>query len=258
MPEEPSIVPDKLDTKIDFRIIIAILGGVILTHFVINYGIDDPDDHIVSLVSIINPLSAGIIGIIVSHRYASGKVFQRAYLALGIGYLANSAGEFLYYTYDVIFNEIPFPSIADGFFLSFYPLIITHLILNIRFFAPKKPKITTLSWIVTIPLAITFSFVVIYGTDNIDVEFVVSMAYIVFTTSSLSLTIYGTSIFRQGLIGKAWLILLFGVLATTFADVWYFYLEAFEEYSLEHPINIFWYAGYWIVFYALYKHRQSI
>lgn len=258
MPEPPTIVPDKLDAKIDLRVIITILGGVILIHFIVNYAIDDPDNHIVSLVSIINPLAAGIVGIIVSHRYANGKVFRRAYLALGIGYLTNALGESLYYTFDVIFNEIPFPSIADIFFLSFYPLIITHLILNIHFFAPKKPKVATLSWIVAIPLTITFSFVMIYGTDNIDIEFVASMTYVVFTTSSLSLTIYGASIFRQGLIGKAWLILLFGVLAITFADVWYFYLEAFEEYSLEHPVNIFWYAGYWIVFYALCKHRQSI
>lgn len=258
MGEKPEIVPDKLDNPINYKIIALIVACVISTHIIVNFGLTESNDEIISYVSIVNPLAAGIMSIIVSFRYSGTIIFQRSYLSLGIGYLAVAIGEVTYYIYDMIFNETSFPSVADGFFLAFYPLTTIHLLMNIRFFAPKRPKTATLSWLIVIPLIITFTFVVLYNNSEINLDFIISMMYVIPAGISLSLTIYSTSIFRQGLIGKTWTILLFGILSITFADLWYYYLEATESFDLQQPVNVFWYIGYWIVFYALYKHKQSI
>lgn len=258
MTNEPKTVPERLDEPINYKTIGLIIACVIITHVVVNFGLDDPDDFTISIISIINPLAGGIMGVIVGLRYSGTKVFQKAYLALGAGLLAVAVGEILYFIYDVFLNQNPFPSVADIFFLTFYPLMIVHLVTNIRFFAPNLPKIPTLSWLIILPIAIIVVILNLYGTSELNLEFVVSMGYIIPATVSLTMTIYGTVIFKQGLLGKIWLILLFGVLSITFADIWYFYLEIDGSFDLRHPVNVFWYAGYWIIVYALYKHRKNI
>jgi len=35
-------------------------------------------------------------------------------------------------------------------------------------------------------------------------------------------------------------------------------IEIVEGYDLTHPVNTLWYAGYWIVAYALLKHKKII
>jgi hypothetical protein len=259
MEKEPKIVPDKLDNPINYKIIVLIIAAVVTTHVIVNFGLSNYDgETIISIIAIINPLASGIAGVFVGLRYAGTKVFQRAYVTLGMGYLCVAVGEMFYYIYDVIFDEPPFPSIADAFFLVFYPLIIIHLLVNIRFFAPKIPKVSTLAWLTILPIAITVFFVNVYGDLENGLEFAISIGYVIPAAVSLALTIYGTIIFKEGIIGKVWLILLFGVLSITFADIWYSYLEANDGFDLKHPVNVFWYAGYWIIVYSLYKHKQSI
>ncbi len=50
----------------------------------------------------------------------------------------------------------------------------------------------------------------------------------------LSYAILGASIFRKGVLGVAWLLLVVGILVSTVGDFWYYYLEVFEEYSDLH------------------------
>ena len=74
----------------------------------------------------------------------------------------------------------------------------------------------------------------------------------------MALTILGTRIFKEGALGKTWMILLLGILALTVADDWYYYLEITGDYDLTHPVNILWYTGYWIIVYGLIKHKKII
>jgi hypothetical protein len=74
----------------------------------------------------------------------------------------------------------------------------------------------------------------------------------------LALALLGAIVFRGGSLGIVWILLLLGVLVTSIGDIWYFYLELFDGYGSGHPVELLWYAGYWIIFYALYKHRKII
>ena len=77
-------------------------------------------------------------------------------------------------------------------------------------------------------------------------------------TLTLGVAVIGAIIFKEGAIGKAWIILVSGILLLTIGDIWYYNLELFDAYELVHPVNMFWYAGYWIIIYALYKHKKTI
>jgi hypothetical protein len=236
-----------------------IVLSTIIAHTTINFVIPNTySDIVIAIVSVINPSVTGTIGVIVAFRYRRSRIFQRSYTALGIGYLANTVGEILYLIYDNLLNEIQFPSVADVFFLSFYPLVITHLLLNIRFFAPARPRAPNLIWLVLLPTTLVLFFFNVESPYETATAFVASISYVALTSTSLVLTIYAVIIFKEGLIGKTWMILLIGFLSFSVGDVWYSYLEVEQSYSLQHPVNVFWYAGYWIIFYALYKHTKII
>ncbi len=75
---------------------------------------------------------------------------------------------------------------------------------------------------------------------------------------TLPLAGFEALVFRGGLLGAVWALLLFGVLVFTIADVWHYYLEVVGEHHLLHPVNLFWHISDWIVIYALYKHSKAI
>ena len=256
--EKPDVVPDKLTSPINYRVILLIIICAITFQSAISFLFaPETSDVIISIVSFINPIAAAIAGFFVVKKYSRTRVFGRSYLFLSLGFLSVFFGELSYLILDLVLELPTYPSIADVFFFAYSPFLIAHLILNIRFFKPDLNLITKV-WVSLIPILIVSAYVFVslseLGEANFD--FFYGIIFVTATSITLSLTILGTKILKEGTLGKAWMILLFGVLALTFADDWYYYLELLGEYDLSHPVNIFWYAGYWIVFYALLKHRK--
>jgi hypothetical protein len=255
--EGPTTVPEKISNPINYKILIMITVVVSVIHFIINYGLDSENrDSLTQIISIINPLVAGITSMIVGFRYGMTNVFTRSYVLLGIGFLCVTIGETLYFIFDIVFDIDPFPSFADVFFLLFYPFVLAHLVINLKFFKPKYSK-KIIFWLVCFPTVYALSFFTFYKhTDNIVT--MITVGYVVPSSISLALAVVGANLFRQGIIGATWSILLIGMISISSADVWYSYLETSDSYSLDHPVNILWYAGYWIVTYALLKHKTSL
>ena len=260
---QPDVVPDKIKSPLNKKILVGIGVIVIFFHIVVNFFMTSEDaDNTVLIFSIVTPLAASIIGFIVAFRYVGAKVFQKAYLALSAGYFAIFLGEITYLIYDLYYPELdPYPSIADIFFFAQYPLILINLIINIRFFSPKLNKISKI-WIILFPISILVSYAILSGLGLDDFEpnfdFYYGAIFVYASSLVLSVTIIGAIIFKEGVIGKAWLLLVIGILCNTIGDVWYYNLEVFGQYDLGHPVNLFWYTGYLIVIYALIKHRKVL
>lgn len=205
-----------------------------------------------------NPLAASITAFYVSKKYHDSKVFGRAYLALGLGLSMFALGEISYGALDLMGAET-YPSIADVFFFLFYPLGLYHLVANIRFFKPKL-GIATKIIIVIIPISIVsiYSYLSFNEIGEVNFDYYYGLIFIISSSIVLSAGILGARIFRQGMLGVAWLVLVVGIVLTTAGDVWYYYLETFDQYDLTHPVNLFWYASYMVITYALYKHQNII
>jgi hypothetical protein len=251
-------VPEKLDSPLNLKIIVLIVVSVTVFHYTSVYVLEKEFSDLPSyFFSILNPVGTTIAASVVAIRYRSTKVFFRSYLFLAIAYFCAAGGEIMYFLYDYVLEEPAFPSPADIFFVPFYPLVLGHLFLNVSFFKPKI-RAKSLLWLIILPVSIVVFYLnLVWGTER-DGMFFLSLYYIIVSATSLTMTIYGTTIFRKGVMGKPWLLLLFGVIAFSVADVVYYNLEANDGYTLEHPVNLLWYAGYWIVTYALYKHRKIL
>ena len=176
-----------------------------------------------------------------------------------LAYFMFFLAEVSYLIYDLVLGIDPYPSIADVFFFAWYPLAMIHLVLNIKFFAPKF-SIGSKILLVVIPTVIISVWAISAYTElgETNFDFYFGLLFIIASSITLSFGILAATIFRQGVMGVAWLILVIGIMSNTIGDVWYYYIEIFGEYSLLHPVNVFWYASIWVTVYALLKHRNLL
>ena len=278
--DAPQVVAEKLGSPINFKIVGVIAGIVLGFHFLVNYlGESDAyvstSDALVSGFSLIIPLSVSIFAFLTSRKYSGALVYSKAYIMLGVAFLLMFFAEVTYIIYDLILDLDPYPSIADVFFFLFYPLIIVYLIINLRFFAPKISK-SGLALTIGMPIIATISYLYLvispYLTETALSEFGIfeiiedfgsfdfyyGMIFIAAASVTLGLAIHTATIFRGGLIGTAWLILVVGIILNLVGDTWYYYSEVTTGYALTDPVNLCWYSAYLLILYALYKHKTAL
>ena len=278
--DTPQVVAEKLGSPINFKIVGVIAGIVLGFHFLVNYlGESDAyvstSDALVSGFSLIIPLSVSVFAFLTSRRYSGALVYSKAYVMLGVAFLLMFFAEVTYIIYDLVLDLDPYPSIADVFFFLFYPLIIAYLIINLKFFAPKISK-SGLALIIGMPIIATISYVYLiiapYLTETTLSEFGIfeiiedfgsfdfyyGIIFIAAASVTLGLAIHTATIFRGGLIGTAWLILVVGIILNLVGDTWYYYSEVTTGYALTDPVNLCWYSSYLLILYALYKHKKAL
>ena len=274
------VVPEKLGSPINFKIVMIIAGVVIGFHFLVNYlaELDEyalTSDAFIYAFSMFIPLIVSAFAFLTSRRYSGALVYSKAYVMLGIAFILMFLAELTYFVYEQILDLDPYPSIADVFFFVFYPLIIAYLIINLKFFAPKLSK-SGLAFIIGMPIIATLTYVYFiiapYATDTVLSDFTIfeiiedfgsfdfyyGIIFIAAASVTLGLAIHTAKIFRGGLIGTAWLILVVGIILNLVGDTWYYYSEVTTGYSLSDPVNLCWYSSYLLILYALYKHKKAL
>lgn len=265
---KPNVVPEHLENPLNYKVIFIIFVSVFAFQSILYFVPESENEKvelIISIVSFVNPLAVSIASFVIWNRYKGSWVFGRAYFSLGLAYAMVFAAEVTYLIYDIILQTDPYPSIADIFFFALYPFTMIHLIMNIRFFKPKifqKEK----KWLVIIPVPIIIIYVAtsvfLLQGEEIRYDNLFDFLYGVLFTSGSAVTLafafLGMKIFREGTMGMVWLLLVIGIFTNTIGDVWYYHLEIFEQYTLLHPVNVFWYSSYWLAIYALYKHRETM
>lgn len=281
MKDDPGaeVVPEKLDSPINFKIIGIIAGIVIGFHFLVNslaeidYYVTTSDAFIYGF-SMFIPLFVSAFAFLTSKKYSGTLVYSKAYVMFGIAFVFMFLAELTYFVYEQILDLDPYPSIADVFFFVFYPLIIAYLIINLKFFAPKISK-SGLALIIGMPIIVTLTYVYFifssYVSDDVlsfglleiiedygSFDFYYGIIFIAAASVTLGLAIHTAKIFRGGLIGTAWLILVIGIILNLIGDTWYYYSEVTTGYSLSDPVNLCWYSSYLLILYALYKHKKAL
>ena len=256
---EPQKVPERLTTSINYKVLLLVLGLVVGLQIYLSFATEENADQVITVVSVINPLIASAAGFYVAKKYRNSEVFGKSYFVLALGLLSFALGELTYVYYEFVLNEDPYPSIADVFFFGFYPLAFYHITKNVKFFKAKI-DIKTKILVVILPISIIglYSYLSFQQIGEANFDYYYGLIFISASSIVLAAAILGARVFRQGLLGVAWLVLVLGILLTTVGDVWYYYLETFEQYTLIHPVNLFWYASYWVITYALYKHQNII
>jgi hypothetical protein len=266
---QPEKVPEVLKAPINFRVIGLIFAGIIGFQIFLYLTPESVEvEEGVAYLSMAAPLVVAIASFYVAHRYGLSEVFGKSYLMFSLAYFVFFLAEVNYYAYDVIYGIDPYPSFADVFFFAFYPLVALHIVINLRFFKSKTgtwQKLLFIAIPVIIFSAYTYTAEVAYGgfeeilsDDEATFDYLYGLIFVAVAAITLSLAALGAIVFRGGMLGVVWALLLVGVLINNIGDVWYYYLELFEGFDLYHPVNLFWYLSSGIMIYALYKHSKSI
>lgn len=257
---EKKEVAIEIGSRINFKVIALIIALALAYHYYIYSVEEDPGVLEFSDLSYgLGALACGVISIIISRRYKGSAIFSKTYFVLGIGFLALFIGDQVFNYYEIVLDDYSYPSMADFLFLIFHPLAAYHLIVNIRYFM-KKIDLSTIVGQITFPISIIFvyAFLSFDASEGFNLEYYVSLYYVISSSVILSLSMLGFSVFQKSVLGVAWLLLTIGIFGIMMADDWYYYIELNESYDGNHPVNTIWVLGFMTIFYALYKHKQII
>ena len=157
---------DTEEVKKDINYLILIFMFVAIVPYVILNTYEPQIDvqlDFFELMFLLSQFAAGIFGIFVGIKYWGSKVFGKAYIALGLGYIFAGLGSTTFIIYEIVFRvSNPFPGLMDIFLVPFYLLILFHLVTCVRYFKKKLSRKEKFL-IVMLPLTFTFIFMIAYS-----------------------------------------------------------------------------------------------
>jgi len=243
-----------------FRVLLIVMGGLVLAA-VYAYGAAENSlqgrlaRHVLgSTVQIVAPILAGIGCLAARRAYVPGDRERAVWSIGGLAALAWAAGRAVFAFYQWWGGRaLPYPSIADGFFVVFYLLLGLALGLEIRLVAPMvdRPVRLALVGLGVVGWALGFEFIVspimaspAPATVKVLAAFYPTIA--VFLVPAGLLPAVG---FRGGTSAYTWMAVAASALCLAVASLGYAFLTWYELYSEVHTINVLWVAGF--VFLAL-------
>lgn len=237
----------------------VIIGLVVIFHFTIN-SLHDEDESIfyANIMVIGSNLVVGIGGVTIAlTRYSDSPIFKKSFLFIGFAYLGVFVGEIMYLIYNEVFGIDPYPSWADVPFFSLYVFLMAFIIIQLKTYRNKITK-TNVGFAVGITIALTSAFIIfsLVSSDKIGFDFWYGLIFVVGSSTTFAFLLLVYRLYQGSKYGVIWSIMITGILMTTFGDIWYYYLEVTGEYSLLHPVNLFWYAGTIILGFFIYSHRK--
>ncbi len=243
-----------------YKIILVILGIAIAIQLSPKIPIEFFESAIVASTAIvILPLAVSISSFAVSRIYGGSKIFGKSYFILGISYMLFFIGEALFYFYMDPSGNYEHRIWAEMMFMFSTPLLITHIIINIRYFAEKLETYQKIL-LVVIPIVIVSGYGMVLleaYSENTD-EYLFNLLVIAQSAASLGFIIVAFTVFRQTALFVPWFLLLIGILFGTTGDILYRYTDTISFYDFADPATGLWLASSMMVIYALYKHQKSI
>jgi hypothetical protein len=183
--------------------------------------------------------------------YASmreGFPFAKSARWLAFGFFFWSLGEATWSFYALFLGvEIPFPSIADVFWLAGYPLVLAGMVGFLRHF---RFAITGKSLMIAVGVATAatgliavFLIIPVISISSDFVSNVVGFAYPIMDIALLYVPIVGVLLFRGGRLAHGWYWLAAGAVLYSFADILFSYLTATGAYYDGHPLELLYFYG---------------
>ena len=252
-----------ISEKIQFPYIIPLIifAAMIAFHMFLEY--QTPTDELylgIGVLLVTMSLAVSVSCFIVSKIYGYSRIFGMSYLILGIGYFFSFLGELSFVYYVDILNQDSSLIIGEISFLILYVLILTHLIINIRYFADRLfsyQKI--LLSVIPVVMVLAYSYFVLDTGDVNYSELPYSLVAISLSSLTVSFAVVGFTLFKNSTLIIAWFLLLIGMFVGTVGDIANYYLVALGDIeSISNYSTILWVASNAIMIYALYRHQKAI
>jgi hypothetical protein len=214
------------------------------------------------------PFIAGatvITAVFALKRYWGGlsSKLTQVWVCFAIGIFFWFLGELTWAIYALMLKiPIPYPSVADAFWLTGYSLLLLALTAYLWLVKPALSK-TVLATASTIVLTIgtLFSYSLIapalmratdLTTKTMDV------AYPTLDFIMLTLAITGLTVLAGSRVSKSWILFNTGIIMTTTGDSLFSYTTAQNTYYDGHPLELFLHFGYLLFILSFYIHTKTL
>lgn len=218
--------------------------------------------------NVVSPVSAflpALYSLTLVRRYGIDPKdrFTRLWLYLAVGLFLWVLGEITWSVYElVLLVSVPYPSVADVFWIAGYlPLVIALLL----YIAPFKDALSLKSVLSAVAVALLTDaavFLVLIGpvfsptADPATQLF--DFAYPILDMVLLGVSIAGMLIFLPGRISRLWVWLNLGFISTVIADVLFSYSSALGTYYDGHPLELLYFLGDAAILLGLYEHTRAL
>lgn len=205
----------------------------------------EPISGSVVVLSIISAKRHGIIG---SH----GKAWIAFTVFSAMWFIAETVWMIL----ELFYNQKPFPSLADAFYLAGYPAYFVFAVLYIK---PVKDGVTRkmilgaslVAAAVLVP-NLYMAFDNSSGEDQLSI--ILGAVYPVADAIVLVPAIIGVILFFGGRVNFLWSLMLLGVIVEVIADTGFQYLSLDNSLYTGHPIDILFLWSYILFSFGVYDH----
>jgi hypothetical protein len=200
-------------------------------------------------LQILAPLVAGVGCIAARRAYARGDRERTVWTTGAVASLAWTAGRLIFAGYQWVGGTaLPYPSVADGFFVAFYILLAVALGLEIRLVVPMVDRQVRLILLGLGVAGWALGFVYILEPIVMSPLTPIQKALAAFYPTVAVFLIPAGLIpalgFRGGSSAYPWLLVAASALCLAAASMGYVFLTWYDVYSEIHSINALWVAGF--------------
>jgi len=158
--------------------------------------------------------------------------------------------------------EIPYPSIADVFWLSGYVPFFLALYLYVKTFGfvlSRRTLVILMTAVFGLSVLVSATLITpILGAEENSITMFVDFAYPLLDLALFSVAVLGLAVFLKGNLGKSWLLINAGILSNVGADMLFSYTTAQETYYSGHPLELLFHFGYLLFLLAFYVHAKEL
>ncbi len=200
-------------------------------------------------LQILTPLVAGIGCLAATRGYARGDRERIVWTTGAVAALAWTAGRIVFAWYQWVGGTaLPYPSIADGFFVAFYVLLAAALALEIRLVVPMVDRQVRLILLALGVAGWALGFVYILEPIVLSpvtpVHKILAAFYPTVAVFLIPAGLIPALGFRGGTSAYPWLAVAASALCLAAASLGYAFLTWYDLYSEVHSVNALWVAGF--------------
>jgi diguanylate cyclase (GGDEF)-like protein len=210
----------------------------------------DIEDTLSSALLVLFNLSAGILGGYIAFHKSQAKPIRAAWLLMGLAAFANMIAEVLWFVFRRLLGIDPFPSVADVFYLLYYPLMLVG-ILSLPFLPIERHRRLLVGLDMSIIMVVGALFLWYFILAPIRVsgsEGLAGAIALAYPIADLFLIAGILSLMQREVenVGRVVLALLgVSMFSTLIADVLFAIFETYSQAYFAPALNILWMLAAW-------------
>ena len=241
-------------TTYKFLLLLLLSAGLII--LLANFFAEKPRALITDLTFIPIPGALLVLSIIIALRFRASGKHGRAWIIFALFAIAWFTAEQIWMVYEQIYETDPFPSVADYFYLSGYPLLF---LFSIFYLSPVRKAISKKIVISSVLISVTFlvpTFILTYQTNSSEdpLEMTLAASYPVLDAIVLCPAMIGVSLFFKGEVNFLWSLICIAMVLNVIGDTGFLILNMDGSYYTGSLVDLLYLWAYILFAFGVYSH----